>query len=130
MAEQFDNTKKCSSRIFKELQKIDSKISPKTTFQQAFEILMEHWDLELSIETSEKITACTIHKDGEDVYNREFNDVWDDKLGDWNLDLIYKTILEHIIKTKLYKRPKIGKRELNRIAKEKAKSQNKSKKIF
>ncbi len=130
MAEQFDNTKKCSSRIFKELQKIDSKISPKTTFQQAFEILMEYWDLELSIETSEKITTCTIHKDGEDVYNCEFNDGWDDKLGDWNLDLIFKTILEHIIKTKLYKRPKIGKRELNRIAKEKAKSQNKSKKIF
>ena len=129
MAEQFDNTKKCSSRIFKALQKIDSKLSPKTTFQQAFEILMEHWDLELSIETSEKITTCTIHKDGEDVYNCEFNGVWDDKLGDWNLDLIYKTILEHIIKTKLYKRPKIGKRELNRIAKEKAKAENKSKKF-
>lgn len=130
MAEQFDFTKKCSSRIFKELQKSNPKISPKTTFQQAFEILMTDWDLELSIETSEKITTCTIHKDGEDVYNCEFTDVWDDKLGDWNLDLIYKTILEHIIKTKLYKRPKIGKRELNRIAKEKAKSQNKSKKIF
>ena len=130
MAEQFDNTKKCSSRIFKELQKINSKISPKTTFQQAFEILMEQWDLELSIETSERITTCTIHKDCEDVYNCEFNDVWDDKLGDWNLDIIYKTILEHIIKTKLYKRPKIGKRELNRIAKEKAKAENKFRKIF
>ena len=91
---------------------------------------MEHWDLELSIETSEKITTCTIHKDGEDVYNCEFNDAWDDKFGDWNLDLIYKTILEHIIKKKLYKRPKISKRELNRIAKEKAKAENKSKKIF
>ena len=112
MAEQFDNTKKCSSRIFKELQKIDSKMSPKTTFQKAFEILMEYWDLELSIETSEKITICTIHKDGNDVHTQEFTDAWDDKLGDWNLDIIYRTILEHIIKTKLYKRPKIGKREL------------------
>lgn len=131
MSEQFtDFTKKCSSRILKELQKINSKISARTTFQQAFEILMEHWDLELSIETMNNITTCAIYKDDAIVYEREFKDTWDEKNGDWNLDIIYKTILEHIIKTKLYKRPKIGKRELNKIAKEKAKSQNKSKKIF
>ena len=91
---------------------------------------MEHWDLELSIETMNNITTCAIYKDDAVVYECEFKDTWDEKIGDWNLDIIYKTILEHIIKTKLYKRPKIGKRELNKIAKEKAKSQNKSKKIF
>ena len=98
MSEQFtDFTKKCSSRILKELQKINSKISARTTFQQAFEILMEHWDLELSIETMNNITTCAIYKDDAVVYECEFKDTWDEKIGDWNLDIIYKTILEQVI---------------------------------
>jgi wyosine [tRNA(Phe)-imidazoG37] synthetase (radical SAM superfamily) len=45
---------------------------------------------------------------------------WNEKEGDWDWNVIYKTTLETIIKLKLYKRPKVSKRELNRIAKEKA----------
>jgi GTPase SAR1 family protein len=117
-----DYTKKASTRIIKEIEKFNPKISSKTTFQQAFEILMEEWNLEMSIETHNKITKCTLHKDGNDVYTWEFNDVWNYSVGDWEWNTIYKEVIEHIIKTRLYKRPKISKRELAAKAKADAKA--------
>jgi hypothetical protein len=44
---------------------------------------------------------------------------FNEKEGDWNWDLIYKDVLQAIIKDKLYKRPKIGKRAAAKLAKEK-----------
>jgi hypothetical protein len=84
---------------------------------------MTEWDMELGIETSKDITTCTVHRDGSAVYTCEFKDAWDDKVGDWDWNTIYRAILEHIIKTRMYKRPKVSKRELNRIAKEKAEAE-------
>lgn len=116
-------TKKASARIIKEVQKINPKAPLTTTFDQAFVLLMTEWDMELGIETSKDITTCAVYRDGSVVYTCEFKDAWDDKVGDWNWNVIYKDVLEHIIKTRMYKRPKVSKRELNRIAKEKAEAE-------
>jgi hypothetical protein len=116
-------TKKASARIIKEVQKIDPKAPLTTTFDQAFVLLMTAWDMELGVETSKDITTCTVHRDGSAVYTCEFKYAWDDKVGDWDWNTIYRAILEHIIKTRMYKRPKVSKRELNRIAKEKAEAE-------
>lgn len=123
MAEQtfVDNTKKASTRIFKELEKINPKISPKTTFQQAFEILMTEWDLELSVESTTTSTTCSIYKDNVVAYtfNWTKKESYNERDCDWDWNFIYKNVLEHIAKTRMYKRPKISKSELRRIEKEK-----------
>ena len=117
-----DNTKKASSRIFKELEKINPEISPKTTFQQAFEILMTEWDLELSVESTTTSTTCNIYKDNAVAYtfNWTKKESYNEREADWDWNFIYKNVLEHIAKTRMYKRPKISKSELRRIEKEKA----------
>ena len=124
MAEQtfVDNTKKASTRIFKELEKINPNISPKTTFQQAFEILMTEWDLEMSVESTTTSTTCNIYKDNAVAYtfNWTRKESYNERDCDWDWNFIYKNVLEHIAKTRMYKRPKISKSELRRIEKEKA----------
>lgn len=119
-------TKKASARIIKEVQKINPKAPLTTTFDQAFVLLMTTWDMELGVETTNTSTTCAISRDGSVVHTMEFDNVWDDKTGDWNWNVIYKDVLEHIIKTRMYKRPKISKRELNRMAKEKAGTEKKA----
>lgn len=119
-------TKKASARIIKEVQKINPKAPLTTTFDQAFVLLMTTWDMELGVETTNTSTTCAIFRDGSVVHIMEFDNVWDDKTGDWNWNVIYKDVLEHIIKTRMYKRPKISKRELNRMAKEKAEAEKKA----
>ena len=115
-------TRKASARIIKECLKFKPSISGNTSYDQAFVLLMTEWDLELSIEKIEKSVLCSIHKDGNTVHEFKWSvdDAWDDKEMDFNWDYIYRLSLEHIIKTKLYKRPKLSKRELNAIAKAKA----------
>ena len=115
MAEQIpDTTRKASARIIKELEKFDNKVSSKTTYQQAFDILMENWDLELSLE-----------KDGNISYSFEWSikEAWNDKEYDFEWNFIYRTVLEHISKTRMYKRPKVSKRELNAQLKAKAEAE-------
>ena len=132
MAEQtfVDNTKKASTRIFKELEKINPKISPKTTFQQAFEILMTEWDLELSIESTTTSTTCSIYKDNAVAYtfNWTRKESYNERECDWDWNFIYKNVLEHIAKTRMYKRPKISKSELRRIEKERLEAAKKAEK--
>ena len=113
-------TRKASTRIIKELLKINPTVSGTPTFDQAFVELMEYWDLELGVENKLNKTYCYIFKDGNVVNEFVLDNQWNEKEGDWDWNVIYKTTLETINKLKLYKRPKVSKRELNRIAKEKA----------
>lgn len=108
-------TKKASARIIKEVQKINPKAPLTTTFDQAFELLMTEWDLELGIEKNEITITTTLHKDGNssELFKWSTKDAWSEKDCDFNWDFIYRNVLERIIKDKLYKRPKISKRELN-----------------
>ena len=108
-------TKKATARILKEVLKVNPKASGFTTLDQAFVILMNDWDMELGIETSNSNTTCTLYRDDDKPRTWEFKDVWDTKDGDWDWNTIYKTILEDIIKERLYKRPKLGKRALKKL---------------
>lgn len=102
-------TKKTSTRILKEVLKVKPQASKLTSHDQAFVILMTEWDLELSVETK-KTTLCQLYRDNEVVYKWEFDDIFNE--GDWDWNVIYKTTLEDIIKHKLYKRPKLTKKQL------------------
>lgn len=109
-------TKKTSTRILKEVLKVKPNASKLTTHDQAFVILMTEWDLELSVETK-KTTICQLYRDGEVVYKWEFKDIF--KEGDWDWNVIYKTVLEDVIKNKLYKRPKLTKRQIKQLEEQK-----------
>lgn len=115
-------TKKTSTRILKEVLKVNPNASKLTTHDQAFVILMTHWDLELSVETK-KTTICQLYRDGEVVYKWEFNGVF--KEGDWDWNVIYKTVLEDVIKNKLYKRPKLTKRQIKQLEEQKKQEERK-----
>ena len=108
-------TKKASARIIKEVQKVNPKAPLTTTFDQAFVLLMTEWDLELGIEKNDITITATLHKDGNssELFKWPTKDAWSEKDCDFNWDFIYRNALERIIKDKLYKRPKISKRELN-----------------
>lgn len=122
-------TKKASARVLKEVLKVNPKASGFTTFDQAFVTLMTEWDMELSIETSNSNTICTLHRGDDKPRTWNFKDAWDTKEGDWDWNTIYKTVLEDIIKERLYKRPKLGKRALAKLEKEKAVAKAKEEKL-
>lgn len=104
-------TKKATARIISEVLKIDPKASKLTSFDQAFVKLMTYWDMELGIITKiNQPTIVTLYRDEETPYEWKFEDAWVEKEGDYDWNTIYKTVLEDIIKLKLYKRPKLGKR--------------------
>lgn len=118
-------TKKATARILKEVLKINPKASGFTTLDQAFVILMDHWDMELGIDNNQ----CILYRDGDKVETWDFKNIWNEKEGDWDWNTIYKTVLEDIIKKRLYKRPKLGKRALAKLEKEKAAAKAKEEKI-
>ena len=104
-------TKKATAKIIAEVLKLNPKASKLTTLDQAFVILMEHWDMELGLMTKlNEPTIATLYKDEEVPMEWSFENAWDDKQGDYDWNRIYKEVLEDIIKKKLYKRPKTGKR--------------------
>lgn len=116
-------TKKASARVLKEVLKVNPKATGFTTFDQAFVILMTKWDMDLSVNTDIKDnTKCILYRDKEKVREWVLVDVFDRKFGDWDWTTIYKTVLEDIIKERLYKRPKLGKRALKKLEEENAKN--------
>lgn len=108
-------TKKASARILKEVLKIDSKASGFTTLDQAFVTLMDHWDMYIDVVNSNNTTVCTLYRDDDKPRTWNFKNAWDSKEGDWDWNTIYKTVLEDIIKERLYKRPKLGKRAMKKL---------------
>lgn len=127
-------TKKTSTRILKEVQKINPKAALSTTYDQAWVILMTEWNIEASLENKDTSTYCQIYRDGSVVHEMTWDKTtaYSEKERDWDWNFVYRTVLEHIIKTRLYKRPKVSKRELNAIKKaeaEKLKAQEKAAKL-
>lgn len=117
-------TKKATARILKEVLKVNPKASGFTTLDQAFTILMDHWDLELGIESihvnkRSNNTVLTLYRDGDKVETWDTKkDLWDSKEGDFDWNFIYKLVLENIIRLRLYKRPKVSKRTAKVVTRE------------
>lgn len=115
-------TKKATARIITEVLKLDPKASKLTTLDQAFVILMEHWNMELGLMTKlNEPTKATLYRDDDTPMEWSFENAWVDKDGDYDWTRIYKEVLEDIIKKKLYKRPKLGKRAQKKYEEEVAK---------
>ena len=115
-------TKKATARILAEVLKVNPKASNLTTLDQAFVILMTHWDLELGIINKlNQPTKVSLYRDETIPAEWEFENGWDEKQGDFDWNTIYKEVLEDIIKRRLYKRPKLGKKAQKKYDEEVAK---------
>lgn len=106
-------TKKANTYILKEVLKINPKVSSKITYDQAFVILMDEWNMDIGITANDISVKCDIFRDDNIIETFIWNnpDAYKSDTAEFNFTFIYKTILEHIIKKKLYKRPKISKRK-------------------
>lgn len=115
-------TKKATAKIIAEVLKLNPKASKLTSLDQAFVLLMTHWDMELGLLSKlNEPTKATLYRDDDTPHEWLFENAWDDKEGDYDWNTIYKTVLEDIIKKKLYKRPKLGKRAQKKYEEEVAK---------
>ena len=84
-------TKKATAKIFAEVLKVDPKASKLTSLDQAYVILMSHWDMELSIyKPLHELTKVALFRDDLIVKEWKFENGWDDKEGDFDWNTIYK----------------------------------------
>lgn len=98
-------TKKANTYIFNHVLKINPKASKNTTYDQAYEILMDVWDMYGSIETCKRgITRFKLYKNDEIIKTYEWPNIHFE--GSWDFDIIFRTVLEDIIKNKLFKEKK------------------------
>ena len=116
-------TKKANAYIMNHLLKMNPKASKLTSFDGAYVYMMNEWNLDGDLELSKGIVSFKIWRDDEVVETLTWPKVkaWIDKEMDFDWNLIYKDVLEKIIKNRLYKRPKLSKRALKK--KEEAKQE-------
>ena len=96
-------SKKANTYIYSHVVKINPKVSKNITYDGAYEILMEKWDMEGSIAYNCKkdVTIFKVLRGDELVKEYEMLGVFEE--GDWDWTTIYKTVLEDILKHKLFK---------------------------
>lgn len=114
-------TKKATARVLKEVLKYNPKASGFTTLDQAYVILMNAWDMEIDVANDNNKTTSTLYRDGDKVHTWQLGSCWIAQEGDFDWNTIYKKVLEDIIRLKLYKRPKLGKRAMKKLEEERAK---------
>jgi hypothetical protein len=108
-------SKKASSSIISLVQAIDSSKSKLISYDEAWEVISEYTGIEggiyNSIKTNKTVFTLSIKSDDEDIEigKIEFDskDVFLD--GDWDWTVIFKTVIEYMIKNKLVKKPRTKK---------------------
>lgn len=119
-------SKKCTADILKHVQKIEPTISKNTTWDEAWDILSQAWEFEGDLShTIKDKTVFTLYRDGLIVETYKLGDMWDEKVGDFNYTDIFRTVLENIIKRRLYKRAKLGKKAQKEYDEKVAKAKSK-----
>ena len=129
----FLTQKKASVKAQAFCSKLQGKeVAKSTSWADCTDIIFEHfpycYDMHTNCKSNGDNTIIKLYKGDNDSASKEDlietfslpnSEVFFEKEGDWDWDLIYKDVLEAIIKDKLYKRPKIGKRAAAKLAKEK-----------
>ena len=110
-------TKKCTTKILDKVLKVDPKAKKTTTFDQAWVILAEKYNIEGALEcTVEKGTRFILYKDDKAVHEFHWKDrLWNDKEGDFEWNTIYKEVLEWCISVRMFKKGKWSPKEIEHI---------------
>lgn len=119
-------SKKVTADIYKHVEKVVPGITKNTTYDEAWDILSQAWEFEGDLaHTIKDKTVFTLYRDGLTVETYKLGDMWDEKVGDFNYTDIFRTVLENIIKRRLYKRAKLGKRAQKEYDEKVAKAKSK-----
>ena len=94
-------TKKANAYIMNHLLKMNPKASKLPSFDGAYVYMMNEWNLDGDLELSKGIVSFKIWRDDEVVETLTWPKVkaWIDKEMDFDWNLIYKDVLEKIIKS-------------------------------
>lgn len=107
--------KRASRNVMAMVNLIDSKAPANTTWEQAWEIIANYWDLEgdlvASNSKSDRVTRFTIYYQNVAIHTCEWRteEVWDTKEGELDFSTIYRDVLEWLIKSRTLKKSRIGK---------------------
>ena len=110
-------TKKCTTKILDKVLKVDPKAKKTTTFDQAWVILADKYNIEGSLEcTTKKGTRFILYKDDKAVHEFHWDEcLWNDKEGDFDWNTIYKDVLEWCISVRMFKKGKWSPKEIEHI---------------
>lgn len=110
-------TKKCTTKILDKVLKVDPKAKKTTTFDQAWVILAEKYNMEGSLEySSGKGTRFILYKDNNAVHEFHWEGrLWNDKECDFEWNTIYKEVLEWCISVRMFKKGKWNPKEIEHI---------------
>lgn len=119
-------SKKVTVDIYKHVEKAVPGITKNTTYDEAWDILSQAWEFEGDLaHTVKDKTVFTLYRDGLVVETYRLGDMWDEKVGDFNYTDIFRSVLENIIKRRIYKRAKLGKKAQKEYDEKVAKAKSK-----
>lgn len=119
-------SKKVTADIYKHVEKAVPGITKNTTYDEAWDILSQAWEFEGDLtHTVKDKTVFILYRDGLMVETYRLGDMWDEKVGDFDYTNIFRTVLEDVIKRRLYKRAKLGKRAQKEYDEKVAKAKSK-----
>lgn len=105
-------SKKASANIIAFIQKINPNISKQTSYDEAWEVISEYGKITGNLTThhnsKRKVTQFDIIKESDDSVIYSFQ--WDNEKvfceGDWDWTIIFKEVIEYVIKNKIVKKPR------------------------
>lgn len=107
--------KKAPQTILSMVKIIDPTVSNNTNLERAWEVISEYWNIEGELyaadSRSNNVTSFNIIYNGNLIHTCTWptSEAWDNKEGEFNFNLIYKDVLEWLIKSKTLKKSRIRK---------------------
>lgn len=110
-------SKKIPEKLFGFVQSIKPNVSKNTSYDEAWQIIAEYFDIEGEIGTDHKgNTKFTIFKNDKEISSINIPNVFDKECGDWEWTILFKTTIEHLIKNKIIKKPRSSSNNVKNVS--------------
>lgn len=103
-------TKKATQKIIELVQAIKPGTGKNTSFDEAWDIISEYVGIEIEMTCDIKDnTIIVLYKEDKEIGRLNINNSYIREKGDWDWNIIYKDIIEYMMKNKIVKKPKAKK---------------------
>lgn len=101
-------TKKATQKIIELVQSIKPGTGKNTSFDEAWDIISEYVGIEIKMTCDIKDnTIIVLYKEDKEIGRLNVNNSYIREKGDWDWNIIYKDIIEYMIKNKIVKKPRV-----------------------
>lgn len=101
-------TKKATQKIIELVQAIKPGTGKNTSFDEAWEILAEYANIEADMLCDiNDNTIIALYKGDKEVGRLNVNNSYIKDKGDWDWNIIYREVIEYMMKNKLVKKPRV-----------------------